>query len=530
MQYLFEINDDMIAGKEFRAYVVIRDFVSKELEQWRERLEAMYSQPFGRPEIDPVLMLKITLLQYMNNLGDVRAVESCACDVRWRIATGLGGDWTPLHPTSLVKFRARLLKHGLEKVVLKACLGTMRKHGYLNGRREIRVDSTHVLGCIAVLSRLECVRETLRLALEHLVDRDGVGTWEPWHAIYVERYPAELRGATIEKLESAMCKAGSDMAALLASERVAQKLEEKPLALLKRVFEEQFEIAEGKVVKLHANPTGAVQNPNDPECSWSTKKSLSEGWRGSKAQIAETAPVEPVEHKGHPTAAVITAISVLPAYASDNGAAPGVIAEHLENTGDESVDQVHVDAGYTSAKALKQAASDGYDLCGPMPRPPHGGDRFGTDDFTVDIAGGYVVCPAGIRSKNHSTIKEDAEKEPYHYFEWDKAACSQCPHFGKCVSKRRKAAFRTIQVCANHMLAQERRILCKTQEYKKQMKRRAAIEGTNSELKRGYGLRRARYKGLPKTNLQAQFAAAACNICRWARRICWTEAHQAAEA
>lgn len=83
-------------------------------------------------------MLKITLLQYMNNLGDVRAVESCACDVRWRLATGLGGNWTPLHPTSLVKFRARLLKHGLEKVVLKACLATMRKHGYLDGRREIR--------------------------------------------------------------------------------------------------------------------------------------------------------------------------------------------------------------------------------------------------------------------------------------------------------------------------------------------------------------------------------------------------------
>ena len=45
----------------------------------------------------------------------------------------------------------------------------------------------------------------------------------------------------------------------------------------------------------------------------------------------------------------------------------------------------------------------------------------------------------------------------------------------------------------------------------------------HSELVRGYGLRRCRYKGKNKTGLQAQFTATACNLRRWARRLCWEE-------
>ena len=73
------------------------------------------------------------------------------------------------------------------------------------------------------------------------------------------------------------------------------------------------------------------------------------------------------------------------------------------------------------------------------------------------------------------------------------------------------------------MYLQQRRKLCKTPEYQELMKRRNAIEGTHSELKRGYGIRRCRYKGLAMTALQHQFTAAACNLRRWAARLCWLE-------
>lgn len=61
----------------------------------------------------------------------------------------------------------------------------------------------------------------------------------------------------------------------------------------------------------------------------------------------------------------------------------------------------------------------------------------------------------------------------------------------------------------------------KTEVFKKRMHKRNGVEGTISELKRGYGLRRCRYRGLIKTGLQNYLIGAACNIKRWARRMAW---------
>ena len=53
------------------------------------------------------------------------------------------------------------------------------------------------------------------------------------------------------------------------------------------------------------------------------------------------------------------------------------------------------------------------------------------------------------------------------------------------------------------------------------MRHRNGIEGTQSELVRGHGLRWARYRGLAKAKLQNYFIGAACNIKRWLRRVAW---------
>jgi hypothetical protein len=55
------------------------------------------------------------------------------------------------------------------------------------------------------------------------------------------------------------------------------------------------------------------------------------------------------------------------------------------------------------------------------------------------------------------------------------------------------------------------------------MHQRNAIEGTISELVRGYSLRRARYRGFAKVDLQNQLIATACNIKRWFRKLRGTD-------
>ncbi len=55
----------------------------------------------------------------------------------------------------------------------------------------------------------------------------------------------------------------------------------------------------------------------------------------------------------------------------------------------------------------------------------------------------------------------------------------------------------------------------KTELFKEEMKRRRGIEPKIAELVRWHGMRRARYRGLAKVNLQCLFTALVVNIKRW---------------
>lgn len=76
----------------------------------------------------------------------------------------------------------------------------------------------------------------------------------------------------------------------------------------------------------------------------------------------------------------------------------------------------------------------------------------------------------------------------------------------------------------HHTHLQARRLEQKTEAFKVKARQRNAIEGTQSELVRAHGVRRARYRGLAKTRLQNYLAGAACNVKRWMRRLAWLDA------
>ena len=522
MKISFSFPDSFEDGADVKAYALMRDHVLPALEDRRGELESMYAQVMGRPELDPVLLAGVTILQAMNRLPDRAAVAACLYDARWRMALNLPPEWTAFHPTTLVYFRSRLAEHSAGKIAFEAGLEAMRQTGYLKGKRAVRVDSTHVLGLVADMSRLECVRETLRLALDFLSAFGGPEAWEPWHSRYAQRNDQDLRGASVERLRSTMAQAGNDARDLL--ERVgtmgAAVTESRPIALLARVFDEQFEIVGNAApAQRKAALANAVQNPHDPEAVWCTKGSLKKGWVGYKAQICETAPEKP-RRPGEPTEAVITAIVTQPATASDNGSLSVVLAAHTAH-GEPAPETAFADAGYVNASELAKADAAGYELCGPVGAPPHSGSRFGTDAFRVDIPNRTALCPAGKRSSECSRIHETGRPTAQYYFAWSRTNCSACPLASKCLSTRKLSPRRSIQVGELHMLVQARRDLCKTVDYQISMRRRNGIEGTNSEFKRGYGARRSRYRGLAKTDVQMQFVGAACNLRRWAARSVW---------
>lgn len=522
---------DVIAIASFAAddpacarFVLYAQHVRPVLEERSQELDAMYAPIMGRPELPPTLLVGIILLQMMERVGDREAVNLCRYDFRWRLALNITDDEVKINASTLSVFRGRLTKHDKARMVLDAALESMRRIGYLKRKGTVRIDSTHVLGCLARLSRLECARETLRLALDFLKEFGGAAAWEPW-ITRQEDENRQLNKGSLEKaqLERHMLQTGADIRGVLAK---ADKLGSviavsQPVSLLRRVFDDNFEVTEATLMQLEAQPPGAVCNPHDPEAQWSTKKAIGKaGWVGWKTQVCETIP-ETLCAKGEPTTAVITTVVTQPAITSDHGSLTPVIEAHVLN-GQAAPDIAHTDAGYISGAELVRTEKKRFELCGPVPAPPYsGGDRFGTDSFNVDLPTRTAICPARKVSSACSKITEKRDNRTYYYFEWAKADCVACQLRDKCVSRKNKLTQRTIQVGEFHDYVQARRDLCKTPEYQERMHMRSAIEGTNSELKRGYGLGHARYRGLKRTDIQMQYTAAACNIRRWASRLCW---------
>ena len=113
------------------------------------------------------------LLAYRNGLSDRRAMESLRFDLRWKVALDLPIDHPGFHPTSLVKFRARLLLHGKERIVFERSLELATELGLLDGSVEQILDSTPMLGAAAIQDTVTLVRAAVRKLI------DAVGALGP---------------------------------------------------------------------------------------------------------------------------------------------------------------------------------------------------------------------------------------------------------------------------------------------------------------------------------------------------------------
>src|SRR5690348_10279603 len=140
------------------------------LARCREQLAECYAGDNGRPGIEPVMLLGVLILQFLERVPDRQAVEMVKYHLGWKLALHLSLTDLGFHPTTLVYFRQRLLEHAKSDLAFGAVLEALRQQGLLPKRCRQRLDSTHVVAAVTNLSGLECVRETLRLALEELAE------------------------------------------------------------------------------------------------------------------------------------------------------------------------------------------------------------------------------------------------------------------------------------------------------------------------------------------------------------------------
>ena len=231
------------------------EHILPELVKRRPDMEKMYCLDNGRTAEEPVRMLATTILQFMERTPDRQATEACNFDLRWKLALGMDVDEPAFHHTSLVKFRERLLAHGMERLGFEVVLEKMRAAGYLPKRSRQRLDSTHILGVVSHMSRLECVRQAIRLALEELAHDEKLArpeAWPVWWERYVEsRVDYKSSG---EIMGQKMIQAGQDAREALnwINGLPARHRDGKAVQILRSVFETNFEVIDLRISNRNA--------------------------------------------------------------------------------------------------------------------------------------------------------------------------------------------------------------------------------------------------------------------------------------
>ncbi|MDQ3566337.1 MAG: transposase [Pseudomonadota bacterium] len=300
---------------------------------------------------------------------------------------------------------------------------------------------------------------------------------------------------------------------------------------MKEVFAQRYvTIPSGQLERVEVHAPGVVQNPHDPQAQWSAKGhgAAKKDWVGYKVQVAESfEDAASQREEGEPKPHFLTSIVTQDAIESDEAGLAATF-EQQRAAGLESPSELYVDGAYICAAALTEAAQEQRELLGPaQPSAARAGldPAFRIEAFEIDVNQRRAVCPAGHENTQCSRLEEKDTGKVSYRFEFS-THCHSCALKEQCVGAAQK--HRTLVVGEHHNHLQARRREQQSANFQERMHQRNAIEGTQSELVRAHGLRRARYRGKAKVDLQNQLIGTACNIKRWIKVMAW-ELRQRAE-
>lgn len=461
--------------------------------------ESMYKDG-GRPPVSPRMLILVLLMQFLEGLSDRAAVRNLKFRLDWKIAFGLAVDFEGVHSSTLTYFRDRLLANEKASLVFDRILEHLKRCGLIRAGGKQRIDSTHVVGAVRELSRIELLRETLRLfcqdaeAFKSTMDESILGIYQSC----MDRI--SIYGMSSEEKKAAIERAGISMRALIcwveSNSELVILVGKESFKTLKTVFSQNFtETSMEQPPELIRIATGAghVCNPHDPEAEFANKGK--KGWLGYKVQVAETVCTE-----GHN---FITHIDLESATNFDGDCVQGVVAG-LEEKG-VPPSELYGDTHYNTSANIESLAGHGIELKGPV--IPATKSKTEKDiGFTVLLDEQKVICPQGVESKHFHV---DPRKKLSASF--PQQTCAICPRRETCKPNPRGKIYE--QKVENKTL-NERREKLNDPAYKKDLFHRNGIEGTLSGLVRGQRMRRSRYRGMAKSRLQMKMTGAAANILR----------------
>lgn len=469
-------------------------------------LAAMYCLDNGRPSLPPSLMNGVLLLQFYDDVSDEEAVERLKYDLRWKVALDLALDYSGFHPTSLTKYRNRLVENNQERYAFDRFIAVAREAGFIPDRVTLLTDTTNVRGAGAVQDTYTLLRKGIRKVLKaagfHLPHkRQGLA---PEARALLERYVDQDRKADIDWSDPQQRLAHLQVLfrdAEVALDLAAEQIDEDDVRawgwLLVKILGDDLVVNDqGQAQIGQGTATDRIISLSDPQMRHG-RKSKAHLFNGFKAVVSTEQSSE-----------LILDIADVSASGSDGEHLMPTIERVKANVG-ITVERVLGDGAFGSGENRAACARDPehvIDLVAPLARPAN--PEVDKSAFQIDLTAQTAICPQG-----HTVVGRSGTKggQPMTKFTFERSDCEACSLFAKCV--RSKETGRTVQAGPYEAYLQAARLRQETGDFALLYRLRAAIERKIAELV-AVGMRGTRYVGESKRQLQRLWTGAVVNLRR----------------
>ena len=473
-----------------------------------EDLAMMYCPDNGRPSLPPSLMNGVSLLQFYDNVSDEEAVARTKFDMRWKVALNLPLDFPGFHPTTLTKYRNRVVENEQERYAFDRFITVARAAGFIPDRVTLLTDTTSVKGAGAVQDTYTLLRKGMRKLLKaagfHLPNKRQ-GFSRQVQAL-LERYvdrdcKADIDWADPQQRAAELQVLFEDAEAVLELVTCEAQTDDEVRYLgwlLTKILGDDLVVDDqGQAQIGQGTATDRTISITDPEMRHG-RKSEARLFNGFKASVSTDQHSE-----------LILDIADVTASGSDGAHLLPIIKRVEAQTG-VTVERAIGDGAYGSGK--NRAACDNYpghavDLVSPLAQPSD--PEVDKSAFDIDLDTLTATCPQGHTVTGQRAGKQDGQQ--LWLFAFPRATCEACPLFKRCV--RSKKTGRTVRTRAYEAFLQAARLRQQTEEFDLLYRLRAAVERKIAELAQ-HGLRETRYLGEPKRQLQRLWTGAAMNLRR----------------
>jgi transposase len=461
----------------------------------RDSLEKFYSRESGCPALEPVLLLKLELLMFHDNLSDSQVMLRAETDMAYRWFLGLGlKDHLP-DVSTLRYFRNRLGPEG-HKDIFHALLKQAREHGLVKDRLRVK-DASHVYANIAVPAGLALMAQTRNRLLN---------TAEPFDAnsvagerIRIETIRTSTDGRSDE--ERLYARVGHLRDILMWTETLPAPPDADTNPSWQRLSE-AINIAR-KALAGHDQPDAGdkLRSVSDPDARRGRHGEFYDGYSVDVTVDADSQ--------------LFTAINVLQANGGDESSDAVVLVQQEMSYHGNQIEQLSIDkAGYDGPILRRLEDEFSIDVFVPPKADPYP-DRFSPENFTLSEDGTCVTCPAGQQSR-YSQRDNSRHMTMYRF---TKETCTACPLSSECLSRADTTLGRSVRKNDYAREYERVRDRAKTSEYVAIKKEHPLVERKLGLLMNRYGGRRARYRGRLRVYCQQVIAVTTANLDRIVRML-----------